>query len=596
MNVQKSIIIFIFNLSILNFSTFNLFSQTVIVTDDSSYSGNTSAILDIKSTNGGLLIPRMTASEISNISSPATGLLVFKTDGYPAFYYNAGTPASPYWLEISSTLIDEMTDADADTKVQVEETSDEDKIRFDIAGSEAMIIDDDGNIGIGTSLPNEQLELTGNLRLPASTSSTGILYAGNSPFIHTFGIANTFIGEYAGNFTMSGMNNIALGTNALNNNTSGDENIAIGKNSLYNNQLGGACISIGYYALYTQDYGFGDDDICNIAIGNQALYNTNTTNTGNGRKNVAIGHQAGYSNETGFSNVFAGYKAGYSNTTGSYNTYFGESAGEDNETSNGNAFFGFHSGMSNTVNGNTAFGAFSFLSSSTGTYNSALGNFALANNTTGGNNVGVGKNANFYNQTGSNNTIIGTDAGHGISMHNKSGCVFIGYQAGYNEQNSNKLYIENSNSSSPLIYGDFSTDDIIINGSLELDNGTDVNEFSTDGTLSGNSNTAVPTEYAVKTYVDNNSSLWTESSSDIYYSSGDVSIGTASKSEDFNVYGSSVFSDDIYLRDGSVTSGDYLVRIYDNTDDGNIDIYQNNIVKIHLDGYGDSYINGEALV
>jgi hypothetical protein len=33
--------------------------------------------------------------------------------------------------------------------------------------------------------------------------------------------------------------------------------------------------------------------------------------------------------------------------------------------------------------------------------------------------------------------------------------------------------------------------------------GATVNEFSTDGTLSGNSDTAVPTEQAVKTYVDN---------------------------------------------------------------------------------------------
>jgi hypothetical protein len=38
---------------------------------------------------------------------------------------------------------------------------------------------------------------------------------------------------------------------------------------------------------------------------------------------------------------------------------------------------------------------------------------------------------------------------------------------------------------------------------LSLQNGTNINEFSTDGTLSGDSNDAVPTENAVKTYVDN---------------------------------------------------------------------------------------------
>lgn len=38
---------------------------------------------------------------------------------------------------------------------------------------------------------------------------------------------------------------------------------------------------------------------------------------------------------------------------------------------------------------------------------------------------------------------------------------------------------------------------------LTLQLGTNINEFSTDGTLSGNSDDAVPTEKAVKTYVDN---------------------------------------------------------------------------------------------
>jgi len=42
-------------------------------------------------------------------------------------------------------------------------------------------------------------------------------------------------------------------------------------------------------------------------------------------------------------------------------------------------------------------------------------------------------------------------------------------------------------------------------GSIGAQIGATINEFSTDGTLSGNSDTAVPTEQAVKTYVDGNS-------------------------------------------------------------------------------------------
>jgi hypothetical protein len=52
-----------------------------------------------------------------------------------------------------------IADDDNDTKIQVEETSDEDKIRFDTDGSERMIIDDSGNVGIGTSTPDRQLNI-----------------------------------------------------------------------------------------------------------------------------------------------------------------------------------------------------------------------------------------------------------------------------------------------------------------------------------------------------------------------------------------------------------------------------------------------------
>jgi hypothetical protein len=40
-------------------------------------------------------------------------------------------------------------------------------------------------------------------------------------------------------------------------------------------------------------------------------------------------------------------------------------------------------------------------------------------------------------------------------------------------------------------------------GSIGAQLGEQINEFSSDVTLSGNSNIAVPTEYAVKTYADN---------------------------------------------------------------------------------------------
>jgi len=63
---------------------------------------NASAALDISSTAGGLLVPRMTTAQRTAIASPATGLMVFQTDGTAGFYYNSGTPASPAWVFVQN--------------------------------------------------------------------------------------------------------------------------------------------------------------------------------------------------------------------------------------------------------------------------------------------------------------------------------------------------------------------------------------------------------------------------------------------------------------------------------------------------------------
>ena len=54
-------------------------------------------------------------------------------------------------LVASGGSSDSIADADNDTKIQVEESSDEDKIRFDVAGTERMVLDGTGRLLIGTS-------------------------------------------------------------------------------------------------------------------------------------------------------------------------------------------------------------------------------------------------------------------------------------------------------------------------------------------------------------------------------------------------------------------------------------------------------------
>jgi hypothetical protein len=49
-----------------------------------------SAVLDLSSSSQGVLVPRMTATQRTLISSPATGLLVYQTDGTTGFYFYDG--------------------------------------------------------------------------------------------------------------------------------------------------------------------------------------------------------------------------------------------------------------------------------------------------------------------------------------------------------------------------------------------------------------------------------------------------------------------------------------------------------------------------
>ncbi len=73
-------------------------------------------------------------------------------------------PANGVSIEVVSIAVGQinsavqLSDADGDTKVMVEESSDEDKIRFDTGGTERAIIDSTG-LGIGTSSPAHLLEL-----------------------------------------------------------------------------------------------------------------------------------------------------------------------------------------------------------------------------------------------------------------------------------------------------------------------------------------------------------------------------------------------------------------------------------------------------
>jgi endosialidase-like protein len=279
-----------------------------------------------------------------------------------------------------------------------------------------------GNVGIGTSSPSAKTHIiqTGSADAFRIDDQSGDA----SPFVinadGNVGIGTSSPGEkldVVGHIDSSESYKLD-GITVLSN--EGTDNFFVGPNTGTSNTIGQNNSAIGVYALYNNTSGY-----CNSALGKDVLYE-NTS----GHSNSAMGYHALYYNTTGHSNLAMGYEALFCNTIGYENS---------------------------------AMGMYALGTNGTGDFNTAVGHLAMYNNNTGNKNTGLGNQVNFTNLGGSENTMIGYQAGRGSSFHSKNGNVFIGYQAGYGEYGDDKLYIDNSSTSTPLIHGDFALNRVGIN-------------------------------------------------------------------------------------------------------------------------------------
>lgn len=180
-----------------------------------------------------------------------------------------------------------------------------------------------------------------------------------------------------------------------------------------------------------------------------------------GTYNVFEGYQAGLNNNESY-NVFIGSASGRSNKR-SNNVYTGFMAGVDDQWGNDNVFTGFKAGWKNVEGDENVFiGSLSGSSLTTGNNNVFIGNSSANNVYSGTNNTFVGTNAGSRNTSSlsTNNTYLGANSGFNASGSN---CVFLGNGAGTNETQSDRLYIANSTTTTPLIYGKFNTSQLGIN-------------------------------------------------------------------------------------------------------------------------------------
>ncbi len=161
-------------------------------------------------------------------------------------------------------------------------------------------VDADGEVGIGTDSPSEQLELTGNLLLPeASDDTSGLILFADKTQIHSLGTRNFFAGENSGALTSSGSENVGVGTDTLRSITSGRGNVAIGAFAMLSTTSGSFNVAIGRNVMTENSTGSE-----NMALGMSSM-TFNTT----GSFNTGVGRAALLRNNTGSLNTGIGYRA-----------------------------------------------------------------------------------------------------------------------------------------------------------------------------------------------------------------------------------------------------------------------------------------------
>jgi len=395
--------------------TTHSFAQVAI--NESGTSPNSSAMLDVSSTNKGILVPRMTVAERNTITSPANGLLVFIIDD-DKFYYNQGTASSPIWA-----TMDGSTDAD-----------------WTISGNN-MYSAVSGNVGIGTTNPSHKLQIrNGNMQLISQGADAYIKLSSDEDeditpaYIWSENAKGFAVGSTHGSpqlLVNASTGKVGIGTTTPSQKLSiRDGNMSMvseGSDSfifLGSDELGDA---IGSYLWTDDNVGFAigstegvpqfvvKNENGNVGIGTtspgarlEVAGQIKITGGNPGSGKVLTSDADGvstWSSPTVYAasindltdaiadaaDVFLGEDAGINNNGLNFNTGVGIQALEYNTT-----------GISNTT---TGYGAMQ--KNTTGYENTSMGQFALQNNTTGNYNVAVGKEALLNNTTTSNITAIG---------------------------------------------------------------------------------------------------------------------------------------------------------------------------------------------
>lgn len=132
-----------------------------------------SSILELSSTTSGLLIPRVTTTQMGLIGSPATGLVVYNITESCIYFYNGAawqstcSSTSDYWNRTGNSSL---------TSSHFVGSTDATNLNFRTNNIQYMVLNSSGNFGVGVSSPSNKLTIAGTnpFRMLGSTHDAAI--------------------------------------------------------------------------------------------------------------------------------------------------------------------------------------------------------------------------------------------------------------------------------------------------------------------------------------------------------------------------------------------------------------------------------------
>lgn len=460
-------------LSVLVIST-TMNAQNVAITDIDSYTAEPSAMLDVKSTSKGMLIPRLTTDQRLGITLTAVdGLMVYDTDFKSFFYYKDTTWTAIPNIKFSGGIgvaLFAVVNAAGDTifavyndgvKITLPEGAKGSVGGFAVSGRTPTkageevdyfrVTPDSTRVYVNDSIGAKGK--VGGFAVSGRTPTKGSIYDyfyinkdSTRIYINDTITAKGKIGGFAisGRTPTKGYINEYLFVNQ------DSTRVYVNDTSVAKGKVGGFAVSgrtpvkgdpSKYMDITRNNYLIGQEAGMNITTG---LYNSYMGYqagkfTKGGSKNIYLGFQAGLKTDNANENIFIGYQAGNQNLGGNWNTFLGTEAGYTN-TGSDNTFIGYQAGkMHQSQGGNVYIGSKAGRDATNGQQNVYIGESTGLSTTYAKSNVFIGyesgkniKGSATADSIGSYNVYLGYQAGSNGETIFKN--VFLGYKAGMNSR------------------------------------------------------------------------------------------------------------------------------------------------------------------